>query len=485
MVGPDGSGKSTIASRLVAAMASQGNRVEHRHWAPGHLPRPGALMGRPRRPTDRPHRAEPHSRPVSALLVSWFFVDFVLGDLVDGRRGARSSEIRTLVQERGWWDLQIDPRRYRLRPSDRLVRALGRLLRPPDLVVVLAVDPESAADRSGELSGEEIDRQVRHWDGMAGALGPVLRVETGPTEPEPTVTRILDVLTDAEQQGIWRSVPSRRRSRLMFRTPGPPPSAAVQLLDPISRPARIAAGALRLGLSSPLRRWAPRAIPPPVELERAARDERATGMVGRRFADGRVVVASSDGERLVRVAKSDRANEARSIRRAEALLDGSAVRPPTLIEVARAESGVVCLRAERHRPPEDPSLLPAPVARALGVMWRSSRSRFAHGDAAPWNLLHTASGPVLIDWEHAFDGAPAFYDVWHWMVQAHLLIGGPHPAALRDVDRAALRAYATGARLDGDPQAFLAPYLIESEQRFPVDDPLVSARRGELRRTVG
>jgi aminoglycoside phosphotransferase (APT) family kinase protein len=75
-------------------------------------------------------------------------------------------------------------------------------------------------------------------------------------------------------------------------------------------------------------------------------------------------------------------------------------------------------------------MLPDEVAGAVGAFFRATaaggrREGAAHGDLAPWNLLETPDGWVLVDWEHSRVTAPPFFDVFHYVVQAHALLERP------------------------------------------------------------
>jgi hypothetical protein len=99
-----------------------------------------------------------------------------------------------------------------------------------------------------------------------------------------------------------------------------------------------------------------------------------------------------------------------------------------------------------------PWKLPVEVASALGLMFRASErlgSGMAHGDCAPWNLLLSAGSWVLVDWEGATASAPPLHDVFHYLVQSHLLLGRPSEDALLEglVGRGWIGA-AIGAYLD-------------------------------------
>jgi thymidylate kinase len=165
IVGPDGTGKSTLARRLVEEGRGQFATVVHRHWRPGLLPAAGDLVGAEKGDPSRPHAREPHGELMSLALLAYDWLDFFLGSwLLIVPRRARGSLV---VMERGWFDIAVDPRRYRLSVPRRLVELAGRLLPGPDLVVVLRAHPLLLTERKAELPEAELLRQMRRWDDVS------------------------------------------------------------------------------------------------------------------------------------------------------------------------------------------------------------------------------------------------------------------------------------------------------------------------------
>jgi GTPase SAR1 family protein len=162
LAGPDGSGKSTLAPRLVSRAEEEGRPVRHLHWRPGLLPQAGALVGRP--PVgdpSAPHADRLQGKILSLIRLAYYWVDFLVGTWirilpVRRRRGV-------VVMERGWWDIAVDPRRYNLRGYPNVVRFLGRLLSPPDIVFVLEAPSEVLTGRKEELPSPELARQNDRW----------------------------------------------------------------------------------------------------------------------------------------------------------------------------------------------------------------------------------------------------------------------------------------------------------------------------------
>lgn len=156
IAGPDGIGKSTLCSAL--ANAGVGGyplrRMHHRFMV---LPR------RRHQHVDvtRPHAQGPLPAPLSWLKTFYVFFDYLLGWQLHGQPFvARGGWI---LLERGWWDMAVDQRRYRMQHSGWLIKVLGRLLPRPDLVVVLVAQVDQVLGRKAELPPAELERQLAAW----------------------------------------------------------------------------------------------------------------------------------------------------------------------------------------------------------------------------------------------------------------------------------------------------------------------------------
>jgi len=174
------------------------------------------------------------------------------------------------------------------------------------------------------------------------------------------------------------------------------------------------------------------------------------------------------------------------------------LRAPRILERA---PGLLLLEPIRWIPRSRPSVLPKEVAHSLGLAfarWSSETAEAgaAHGDCAPWNLLKSHDGWVLVDWEEAGPGAPPFYDVVDYIIQAHVLLGTPSLEELIRDDPAprwvsdAIAAYAAGS---GQPVSSWRPhfgeYLRISAGRLDPSDPAqthaITVRQRLLRATEG
>lgn len=155
IVGPDGSGKTTLIDGLMGGVLAGGPILSIRF--PSILPRHSRSGG----PITDPHGKTPYPLWVS-FAKSWYvFLDYLLGWCARVRPFVRRGG--WVVIQRGWWDIAVDPKRYRLTPPGRLLWLMGRVLPSPDLVLILEAPPEVVFARKTELSLQELERQMRSW----------------------------------------------------------------------------------------------------------------------------------------------------------------------------------------------------------------------------------------------------------------------------------------------------------------------------------
>ena len=175
LVGPDGTGKSTLAQVLPSLVEGTFRRTRAFHWRPDILPRPGRLLGRKGADPQAPHARPAYGPIMSSALLGYYWLDFFLGGWLHiWPLRARTGMI---IVERGWWDVAVDPLRYRLTSPPGMVRALGFLLPRPDLVLLLEAPSRVILERKSEISEEELDRQTSAWDSVLPANVPVVHLD--------------------------------------------------------------------------------------------------------------------------------------------------------------------------------------------------------------------------------------------------------------------------------------------------------------------
>lgn len=491
LTGPDGTGKSTLAGIIPDLVRAEFTTHVHRHWRPALLPSAGEVVrSTPGDPT-RPHERPPHNKIVSAGLLIYDWLDFFLGGWVQLRPVAARGGF--VLYERGWWDLLVDQRRYRLQVAPGLIRLLGRLLPRPDLVLILEADPGTLSARKSELPYHELARQLEAWRRVLPAR--VRRAYLDASRPIDEVAahakrEILATLAEKNSSRFragWIELPSRRASRWVLpRSPRAATRSGLAVFQPVTPLGRAGWETARLLASTGCFRLFPKGSPPPQEVLDAMRPHMppdSSIALAKSFRSRRqetrgtryVAMSVSPSGDFAIVAKVGVGEPARSAinKEAQALsVFGPLLSSPlSAPRVLAHEDGILVLQAVRSSPRFRPWMLPIEVARSLGSFYRAGAEGngglgVAHGDCAPWNLLRSKDGWILVDWEDATSHATPFFDLFHYIVQGHALLGRPSEEAIDEGLQGKgwigdiLNAYAEGAKIpaDGAPAMF-AEYL--------------------------
>ena len=431
--GPDGSGKTMLADRLETDLRDRA-RVVRLHHRPALLPRRSASDG----PVVEPHAIPPYPIALSLVKVVYLFVDYLAGwwlrILPLRRRGV------VVIMERGWWDLAVDQRRYRLAVPEWILRIMGRLLPAPDLQVVLQAPARVIFERKPELPLQELDRQMAAWRRIVGERNAVFLNATH--EPSALVAEIHRVAgfpepPHSDHSGSWIVLPASSRPRWWLpANPSNATAAGMRMYQPVTAKGMLSwefgrllasAGIFRAGIKG--------SLPLDVRDLLIPRVPRGGSVaVSRSNHDDRFVALTLDADgkpqHVIKIATTPSARTALSTEQANVIRFGglleTPVRCPAIVEAA---PGLLAFEAVSWLPRRRPWVLPESVAQSLGRMFAKSRDEegvgAAHGDCAPWNLMRCEDGWVLVDWEEAAGDRPPFYDVFHFLVQSHSFLKLP------------------------------------------------------------
>jgi hypothetical protein len=440
VVGPDGVGKSTLAAQLADACTGLFRRSTRIHWRPGVLPRPGGIAGKKPPDVSAPHGRTGHGVALSLLLVVYFWFDFLLGGML------RILPVRTrtglVIWERGWWDLRVDPMRYRLSSLPRLIGLLGRLLPSPDLALILVAPPEIVQARKCELAVEEILAQQERW-ATALPRGISRVVLDASQSPDQILAQAREAIIDdlerrtARQLGPgWAGLPRREAPRFWIPRSRSHCRAGLAVYQPVTVRARAGWELARLLSFTGMQRLLPRGAAPPRTVRAVLADHLPSGgsfALQRSTYANRFMALLLDRQgrpdAVAKIAIDDAgrrklAEEAEAIRKFASLLPDP-LRAP---EIRAEGEGLLILSAVDWSPRLRPWRLDPVVARALAVF---NAAGLKHGDCAPWNVLRTDTGFVLVDWEEAGEADSALDDVTNYLARASSLLGRPSRNALR------------------------------------------------------
>lgn len=189
LVGPDGSGKSTISARLIDALAAD---LVPLNFRPRRVDR---WLGK--RPASAGAEVAPHHTASRLDLRTWFKFVMIVLDLAtvgwDVMRSRRTGQ--PFIAERYVYDLLADPKRLGLERIPRPLRSVAvRMAATPDRVYCLVGSAALMHDRKPELPLVEVDRQVTFWRAYAKGRPRFACVDTTGISIGDLVQTILDDL---------------------------------------------------------------------------------------------------------------------------------------------------------------------------------------------------------------------------------------------------------------------------------------------------
>lgn len=153
MLGPDGVGKSTTIEHLQRELQILFGPCRKQRWRPGFI-----RKVKPDSTNRMPNAKVSRGRITSTLALLGFALDFGIGYELGARPALARSE--TILFDRYFHDLLIDPKRYRYAGPMWLPRLIAKLVPPHDaLFIILDADDEVILSRKQELSASELRRQ--------------------------------------------------------------------------------------------------------------------------------------------------------------------------------------------------------------------------------------------------------------------------------------------------------------------------------------
>lgn len=198
VLGVDGVGKSTVIEGIVPVLqeATHGACLV-KHLRPGLLPPLSRLKGesRPQQgPVVDPHGSMPSGTLGSLMRVGWLLADYVLGYWV-GVRPFVAKQPAVFLFDRYAYDMALDPRRFRIGLSPRVIAWFARLAPRPDLVICLHASSSVILGRKQELPEVEVRRQLAALRAFAARNSRAVLVSTEGS-PGEVSDRVLQILFD-------------------------------------------------------------------------------------------------------------------------------------------------------------------------------------------------------------------------------------------------------------------------------------------------
>jgi thymidylate kinase len=178
ILGPDGSGKST----LIESLESKARPLFWRKAALFHF-RPDVLgTTKNRGPVLQPHLQPPRNALSSVLKLAYYAADFCAGYLKTIRPGLIRS--RLMIFDRYYHDILVDQRRYRYSGPMRLARLVASLIPQPDMFLIVDASEETIRKRKQELPLEELRCQRIAYRHLAATLPNAILLDGSTTPAE-------------------------------------------------------------------------------------------------------------------------------------------------------------------------------------------------------------------------------------------------------------------------------------------------------------
>jgi len=181
ILGPDGSGKTTISNELTRLVHENVFfcGVETFHFRTFRGSSLGSVMsdGSGVISGGRPYGAQPRSSLGSAIKLLYYLFEYNIGYLKNIRPLIRENKL--VIFDRYFLDFALDPSRARIRLPKGIITFLNKFIPQPDLYVFLVGDPMQLAKRKGELTTEETSALIQGYTCAGKKLGLVLDTMSG------------------------------------------------------------------------------------------------------------------------------------------------------------------------------------------------------------------------------------------------------------------------------------------------------------------
>jgi len=153
LMGPDGSGKSTIATHLQTNLSPVFRKTSTFHWRPNVFNKKDNKVA-----VGNPHAYESRGKFHSFLKLLYYVIDYLIGYYVKILPAKIKSTL--IIFDRYYYDFLMDKTRYRMDVPEWLIKIFIKVIPTPDIVFFLEGDPKILYERKKEIDVDEIKAQI-------------------------------------------------------------------------------------------------------------------------------------------------------------------------------------------------------------------------------------------------------------------------------------------------------------------------------------
>lgn len=193
IIGPDGCGKSTVIESLMEDLEYSYGSCAYIHLRPTVIPASRQVKSRitqKKSSIPNPHQYAPYSFFKGELKFFIMYLDYSLGYIRLMTKRIRGVPV---VSDRYFYDLLVDPKRFRLRRVSKLKRAFVNVLPRPQKTIFLSVTPEEVFRRKKDLTLLEIERQMIEFSNLQRSFKEIITVNANES-PEKVYARVKNVV---------------------------------------------------------------------------------------------------------------------------------------------------------------------------------------------------------------------------------------------------------------------------------------------------
>jgi thymidylate kinase len=209
LLGPDGSGKTTIAERTYEILrkiyrSDDGCLI---HWRPGVLPQLNRLFSKitlkkgKGKNDIRPMKSNPSGFIPSLFRLIYYSLDYLFGFFLFIRPKLHRGKL--VIFDRYYYNFIVDPYRSKI-SLPKFIRYFFMIFIPkPDVVICLENDPTTILTRKQELSIEELKQQINDYRNLTLKL-PNGYVVNGDESIAGVTNEVIDIILKKQAQKVKR-----------------------------------------------------------------------------------------------------------------------------------------------------------------------------------------------------------------------------------------------------------------------------------------